>query len=76
MKLVKVNGGHSIAVYQEDIQIAKDMIMQGRVDYIAFADYSKGSKLEQIVYAVLDQIKSTDITIAMHLADEDIDKCK
>jgi len=74
MKLVKVNGGYSIAVYQEDIKIANAMIKQGRVDFTAYADYSKGSKMEKIVFAVLDKIKSTDAIINMHIADEEVAK--
>ena len=35
MKLVKVNGGHSIAVYSDKKQTAIDIMHQGRVDYIA-----------------------------------------
>jgi 2-hydroxy-3-keto-5-methylthiopentenyl-1-phosphate phosphatase len=77
MKLVKLNGGHSIAVYQDgNNRIAKDMINQGRVDYIAPADYSKDSKMEHLVFAVLDQIKSVSITMDMHISDEDEAKNK
>lgn len=74
MKLVKVNGGHSIAVYQDDIQIANEMIKQGRVDFTAYSDYSKNSKMERIVFAVIDQIKAEDATIAIHIEDEEIAK--
>jgi len=74
MKLVTVNGGHSIAVYQEDIKTANAMIKQGRVNFTAYADYSKGSKIEKIVFAVLDKIKSTDAIINMHIADEEVAK--
>lgn len=69
MKLVKVNGGHSIAVYQENKGIAEKMMRQGRVDFIAPADYSKASKMEKLVFAVLNQIESTSKTIEMHLED-------
>ena len=74
MKLVTVNGGHSIAVYQEDIKTANAMIKQGRVNFTAYADYSKGSKIEKIVFAVLEKIKSTDAIINMHIADEEVAK--
>lgn len=69
MKLVKVNGGHSIAVYQEDIKTANDMMNQGRIDFVVPANYSKDSKMENIVFAVLEQIKATDKTLKMHLSD-------
>ena len=74
MKLVTVNGGHSIAVYQEDIKTANAMIKQRRVNFTAYADYSKRSKIEKIVFAVLEKIKSTDAIINMHIADEEVAK--
>lgn len=58
MKLVKVNGGHSIAVYSENEQTAEDILNQGRVDFTAPADYSEGERLEKTVFAVLDLIKA------------------
>lgn len=74
MKLVKRNGGHSIAVYQGDNKIAFDMINQGRVNFIAPSNYSKNSKMEKLVFSILDQIKAMDVTIEMHLDDEDMAK--
>jgi 2-hydroxy-3-keto-5-methylthiopentenyl-1-phosphate phosphatase len=71
MKLVKVNGGHSIAVFQNDNIIACDMIKQGRVDFIAPADYLKNSKMEQTVFSILESIKATDKLVRLHLADEE-----
>lgn len=58
MKLVKVNGGHSVAVYNEDKQTAASIMQQGRVDFIAPANYESGSKLEKTVFTVLDLIKA------------------
>ncbi len=60
MKLVKVNGGHSIAVYSENQKTAEDILNQGRVDFTALADYSEGEKLEKTVFTVLDLIKAND----------------
>lgn len=74
MKLVKVNGGHSIAVYQNNHKIAYDMINQGRVDFIAPTVYSKNSKMEEIVFSILDQVRTTDKIVTMHLDDEDVAK--
>ncbi|MFA9378285.1 MAG: HAD family hydrolase [Lachnotalea sp.] len=67
MKLVKVNGGHSIAVYQEQKVDANNMIAKGRVDFIVEANYSENSSMEKTVFAVLDQINATNKTIALHL---------
>ena len=69
MKLCKVNGGHSIAVYQENQTVADDMIKQGRVDFVVPADYSKESKMETTVFAIIDQIKTYNTTLRMHLSD-------
>lgn len=73
MKLVKVNGGHSIAVYQKEAdETVSRMLLQGRVDYVLPADYSKNSEMEGTVFAVLDQIAAVDKTIQIqmkHLAE-------
>ena len=70
MKLVRISGGHSIAVYRpEDRSVADDLIRHGRVDFTAPADYSKGGKMERTVFAVLDQIKTLNTTMEMHLSD-------
>lgn len=74
MKLVKANGGHSIAVYQNDKRIACDLINQGRVDFVAPADYSKGSKMEKLVFSILDQVNVTNKIVELHLEDEDCAK--
>jgi len=69
MKLCKVNGGHSIAVYQESHTVADDLIKQGRVDFAAPADYSKEGKMETTVFAIIDQIKTYNTTLRIHLSD-------
>ncbi|MCI2058772.1 MAG: haloacid dehalogenase-like hydrolase [Oscillibacter sp.] len=63
MKLTKVNGGHSIAVYQEDRREADDMIRHGRIDCVVRADYSRGSELEQTVFEIIDQVAATARTM-------------
>ena len=71
MKLCKVNGGHSIAVYQNDRNVAENLLRQGRVDFIAPADYSRHSKMEKTVFALLDLIKAYNAQLKMHLDDMD-----
>ncbi len=71
MKLCKVNGGHSIAVYQDDMTVARHLLQQERIDYAVPADYSKGSKMETTIFAVMDHIKTSNITLQMHLTDLD-----
>lgn len=67
MKLVKLNGGHSVAVHNGDDKIAREMLMHHRVDYTAKTDYRKGKKLEKTVFAILDLIKANDATTQMRL---------
>lgn len=67
MKLVKSNGGHSVAVYSEDNGVAAKLLSQGRVDFTAPADYTKGSRMEKIIFFVLDKVRAEDITVNMHM---------
>ncbi len=72
MKLVKVNGGHSVAVYKRgDPGEANRMILDGRVDYTASADYGRGGELEKVVFAVIDQIAACNRTMEYHLEDQE-----
>ena len=58
MKLCKSNGGHSIAVYTDDRSVAEKLRRQGRVDYTAPADYSENTRLEKIVFTLINEIKA------------------
>ena len=49
MKLTKLNGGHSIAVWQENEWVSNEMLLEGRVDFVVKADYSQGSEMEKTV---------------------------
>ena len=60
MKLTRVNGGHSIAVYQEDYKEAAKLIQEGRVDFAFPADYRKGRKLEKTVFTIIDKIAALE----------------
>ena len=70
MKLVKLNGGHSVAVYSSDDDSARKIMNQGRVDYLAKADYSEGSKIENTVFAILDEIKTNHTITQIKLNDK------
>jgi len=74
MKLCKISGGHSIAVYQKDNSDANEKLRNGRVDFVAPANYSKGSKMEATVFAVIDQVKTYNKVLKMHLDDMDLAK--
>jgi hypothetical protein len=71
MKLTRVNGGHSIAVYQDKKDTVNEMILQGRVDFVVKADYSKNSEMEKTVFFVIDQVAATSKTIDLHLSATD-----
>lgn len=56
MKLVRLSGGHSIAVYNKNLAFANKMRAYGRVDFVAKADYSEGQGLEKIVTSIIDEV--------------------
>jgi len=60
MKLVKAQGGHSIAVYQPRKKAKKakatQLLSDRRVNYVAPADYSEGGTLETYVRAVIEKV--------------------
>lgn len=60
MRLVKVQGGHSIAVYKGrkrgGKEVAERLLTEGRVNFIAPADYSAEKDIDNQVKAVLDRI--------------------
>ncbi len=60
MKLVKQYGGHSIAVYnsqgKKNHLTAEQLAKEDRVNFTADADYSKGSPMEKIAFAILKEI--------------------
>jgi phosphoserine phosphatase len=60
MALTKKNGGHTVAVYNDEDERGKSICVKlleaGRVDYIAQADYRRGSKLSRRVELLLDAI--------------------
>ena len=60
MKLTKVNGGHSIVVYQDDKAEAERLIGENRANFAFKADYRKGSGLEKTVKAIIEQIAATE----------------
>ena len=60
MKLVKFNGGQSIAVYDQDRgKDAAELLKKAdRVNFIAPADYSPDSEIETIVKAIIKKIQA------------------
>ena len=62
MKIVKMFGGNSIAVYSQKSErkrnIARKLLRQKRVNFICPADYGKDGKMYGIVCAIIDKIKA------------------
>lgn len=61
MKVVKASGGHSIAVYNKSKKIARELIHDGRVNFICKADYSSGKDLDNTVKNIIDFIAAKDV---------------
>lgn len=61
MKIVKMFGGNSIAVYNPEIKkkvnVARKLLRQSRVNFITPAVYTKDSRTYQIVCAIIDKIR-------------------
>ena len=61
MKLVKANGGYSIAVYTKGKRNkVESLIAHERVDFISLADYSEGSDLDITVRDILCKMAMVD----------------
>ena len=72
MKLVNLNGGHSIGVYNPETQ-KKDrvykMLRDNRIRYIAPADYSEGSELDKLLSAIIDKTAAYETLETKHIRD-------
>ena len=66
MKLVKLNGGYSIAVYSEDRSIADSLISQDRVDFVVKADYRENSDMEKTIHTIVNQIDAVSKVFELH----------
>ena len=53
MRLVKEYGGKSIAVYNQKDATARQLIEDGRVNFMSKADYSSGSDMEKLMQKIL-----------------------
>ena len=60
MKIVKMFGGHSIAVYdpanKKKVNVARKLLRQHRVNFITPTDYTKESRTMKIVCSIIDKI--------------------
>lgn len=58
MKLTKLNGGHSIGVFDDEPLFAQKMMSVGRINFMVKADYTKGSELYKIVTRIIDMLSA------------------
>ena len=62
MKIVKMFGGNSIAVYapenQRQLDTARKLLKQDRVNFICQADYRVGGQIYEVVTTIIDKIKA------------------
>ena len=60
MKLVKSQGGHSIAVYnpsdKKSFEAMRRLIDEGRATYVCAADYTEGSEIDKLVKTIISKI--------------------
>lgn len=64
MKIVKMFGGNSIAVYRDcnpkQKKTAHTLLKQDRVNFICRADYRIGSEIYKVVTTIIDKVKAED----------------
>ncbi len=62
MRVVRMNGGKSIAVYNSASdkarKTAEKLIADGRADYMSQADYTENSDMESLVKKIIDHFKA------------------
>jgi len=61
MKIVKVEGGHSIGVYVPNTKKPEGLLKEDRVNFLAPADYSKDSKLYKIIENIIDKVATDSV---------------
>lgn len=81
MKLVNINGGHSIGVYNSETKDKSKvfrMLDENRIKYFVAADYTEGSKLEQLVHQIIDRTITNEILEEVHFScmSEKVDETK
>ena len=68
MKLVKVNGGYSIAVYQnKKKQEAEELIRDQRVNFAVPANYTEDSQLDRVVKDIIAEMSIKDKLVRLHM---------
>ncbi len=67
MKLVRSRGGHAIAVYTgKRSATVNEMLIHGRVNFVAPTDYTSQSEMEKIVFGIFDSVAAENRNIALN----------
>lgn len=67
MKLVGSRGGHAIAVYTgQRTHTVNDMLVHGRVHFVAPTDYRAGGDMEKIVFGIFESVAAESRNIALN----------
>lgn len=72
MKLVNINGGHSIGVYNPDMKNKErvhKMLRENRIRYIAPADYRDGSEIDTLLKGIIDKTAAYEVLENKHVRD-------
>lgn len=76
MTLLRSKGGTSIAVYDEKLEVANELIKQKRVNYVARADYSEESEIDTIIKSVIERVRLSTLYGQNSLIEEQIAESK
>ncbi|HHT79735.1 MAG TPA: hypothetical protein GXZ69_00660 [Spirochaetales bacterium] len=67
MKLVKNNGGKSIAVHKAgDLETSHKLMRERRIDFFAEADYRQDKELFSLVSTILAKMQADNLLAAEH----------
>ena len=70
MRLVKANGGYSIAVYNPETEQKEkvyQLICEERIEYFCEANYQDNSELDQLIKAIIDKAATDEILVRKHI---------
>lgn len=73
MKLVKTNGGQSIAVYTEKAKV-ETLLTDQRVDFIAQANYEAGGELDYLIKKIMHKMAIVNELVDVHHGQQDMQK--
>ncbi len=73
MKVVTSNGGHSVGVYDPEIQDKTKvykMMREKRIKYFAPSDYREGTQLDELIKAIIERTASNERLEQIHIENE------